>query len=577
MIKNSRLQPPVFARRRLLCVSVALTFGIIVASCATAQGSASDEKEARREFRVRYVSAEAIYFNGGTELGVQAGDKVWIMRNGERVVQLEIKYVSEHSASCLLETEQRQASVVAARLLPVRVEDAVLWMIPLAEFQKRMRPAEAETKAQPATSPRKMLGATTAAPKRYIAARSRNNLLHGQVSLQTFGQKDRSPQPFDFFESSAYLRFTMERLGGTPVRLVTRMRVSQSFRAVYAGDLQRQAWSQRVYEIALEYAAAGAPFEFALGRMLRNDLRGVGYLDGLTLAYRVHPNWKLGVFAGAQPDFYRPGFRFVEKKYGGFVQAQKSFNETSNVALMAAGIGQYQQGHINREYLAAQIDCNWMRHFFLTQYVELDLNRAWRSTLGAGRLAMSNAYFSASYYPASRFSCGLSYDTRRLIRTWETRTLADSLFDQNLRQGWRANVALQPNALVRFALDGGWQGQNEASAIYSAGASAQCSNLWRSGVSVSARFSYFGNAQAAGYYPALDVTRGFGGIVYATLGAGTYLYRNGNANTKQANPWERLRLDFNLSRRFYLSSTVENFHGDTMRFVRGFADLGWRF
>ena len=577
MLKNSRLQPPFFTRRRLLYESVALALWTTVASCALAQGSASDEKEARREFRVRYVSAEAIYFNGGTELGVQAGDKVWIMRNGERVVQLEIKYVSEHSASCLLETEQRQESAVAAQLLSVRVDDAVLWMIPLAEFQKRMRPAEAETKTPSATSPRKMLNASTAAPKRYVAARSRNNLLHGQVSLQTIGQKDRSPQPFDFFESSAYLRFTMERLGGTPVRLVTRMRASQSFRAVYAGDLQRQAWSQRVYEIALEYAAAGAPFEFALGRMLRNDLRGVGYLDGLTLAYRVHPNWKLGVFAGAQPDFYRSGFRFDEKKYGGFMQAQKSFNATSNVALMAAGIGQYQQGHINREYLATQIDLNWKRIFFLTQYVELDFNRAWRSALGASQLAMSNVYFSASYYPAARFSCGLSYDARRLIRTWETRTLADSLFDQKLRQGWRANLAWQPNALVRFALDGGWQGQNGASAIYSAGVSAQSSNLWRSGVSVSARFSYFGNTQAAGYYPALDVTRGFGGIVYATLGAGTYLYRNGAANTKQANPWERLRLDFNLSRQFYLSSTVENFHGDTMRFVRGFADLGWRF
>lgn len=549
-----------------------------MAFSAFAQSTATlNEKDARREFRVRYVTTDAIYFNGGTVLGVRAGDRVWIERNGEKLMQLEVKYVSEHSAACLLAVEATPPSEVAARLLPVRVDDVVLWMLPLPEFQKRMRPAETEPSMQLATPSRKISRATTMAPKRYVAARPRNNLLHGQISTQVYGQNDKSSQPFDFLESSAYLRLTMERIAGAPLRFVTRMRASQGFRSANASGLQQTSPTQRIYEIALEYAAANQSFEFALGRMLRNDLRGVGYLDGLSLSYRMHPNWKLGVFAGAQPDLYHAGFRFEEKKYGGFFEAQKNFSESSRLSLMLAGLGQYQQQHLNREYLAAQIDFDWTRQIFLTQYLELDFNRDWRRQLGAGSVTLNNAYFSASYFPGSRFSCGLSYDARRPLRTWETRTLADSLFDQSLRQGWRANVAYQPNGLLRFALDGGWQGQKETRDVYSAGVSAQVSNLWRSGVSVSTRFSYFGNGSSAGYYPALDVARSFGGFVYATVGAGTYLYRMESAGVAQANPWERVRLDFNLARRFYLSSTVENFHGDTMRFARGFADLGWRF
>ncbi|MEK7727302.1 MAG: hypothetical protein AAB354_02750, partial [candidate division KSB1 bacterium] len=390
--------------KRVVLLSLLSTIaGSVFAQSATP----INEKEAHREFRVRYVTADAIYFNGGTALGVQIGDLVWVMRNGERVLPLQVKYVAEHSASCLLEAETRPQSEVAARLLPVRVDDTVLWTIPLAEFQKRMRPAQAEAKTQSlAAAPRKISRTAPVAPKRYVEARSRNNAINGQMSLQSFGQKDRSPQPFDFLESSAYLRLTMDRIGGAPVRLVTRMRSSQSFRPTSASGLQQQPLLHRVYEITLEYSG---PLELAIGRMLRNELRGVGYLDGLVVGYRVHPNWKLGVFAGAQPDLYRAGLRFEEKKYGGFLQMEKTLRANSNVAFMAAALGQYQRQHLNREYLAAQIDFTWSRQFFLTQYVELDLNRDWRRELSASRVAISNAYFSASYYPAAQFSCGLSF------------------------------------------------------------------------------------------------------------------------------------------------------------------------
>ena len=130
--------------------------------------------------------------------------------------------------------------------------------------------------------------------------------------------------------------------------------------------------------------------------------------------------------------------------------------------------------------------------------------------------------------------------------------------------------------MTRFAIDGGWQGQKNSPAVYSAGISASATSFLY-GLSFNARLSYFGNSLSSGYYPALDLSRSFFGVVYATLGGGAYVYRVGNGISSQTNPWERIRLDFNLARRFYLSSTLENYHGDTMRFVRGFADLGWRF
>ena len=83
---------------------------------ASAQPTPND---ARLEFRVRYVTAEAVYFNGGTTLGVRPGDKVWVMRGSQRIVQLEVKYVSEHNASCLFDRELVQRENIPA----VRVDD----------------------------------------------------------------------------------------------------------------------------------------------------------------------------------------------------------------------------------------------------------------------------------------------------------------------------------------------------------------------------------------------------------------------------------------------------------------------
>ncbi len=536
----------------------------------TGTATAQNDKEARREFRVKHVTLDAVYFNGGSALGVRPGDKVWLMRNGERLMPLVVKYVSEHSASCLLDSTA-QAGVKPA----VKIDDVILWTISMAEYLKRIPPAS-EPERKPA-SHRPLRRPSTPAPKRYAEARRQsNNEVSGQLSLQSYGQQDHSPQAFNFQESSAYLRLTLERLGGLPMRLLTRARSVRNTRQLGNGGWQTQAVAHRVYEMALEGETVATPFEFAVGRMLRSDLRGAGYLDGLALGYRFGSHCKAGVFAGFEPDLSGYRFRSSEKKYGGFLQMKMPAGKQGELGVVLTGVGRYRNGEISREYLAAQTDFNWLQQLYLTQYVELDLNRAWRNAR-ASALALSNVYFNATCYPQEKVSLGLSYDARRLIRTWETRTLADSLFDSSLRQGWRGQVAYQPTALYRIALDGGRQGQGNAPAVYSAGCTASAAELWRSGLSVNARFSYFGNALARGYYPGLEISRRMLAMLYVSLGGGIYSYRMSNPASTQNNPWERLRLDAHFNRTLFLSATVERYHGDTMRFVRGFGELGWRF
>jgi hypothetical protein len=537
--------------------------------------SGTTSSEVSLNFRVRYVTAEAVYFNGGSADGIRPDDHVWVIRNGQKILLLKVKYVATRSACCLLKKENGEN---LAETVSVRTDDLILCMLPKQTFLERTSVSSPSAPEQPAASLRQKARTSPVAPKRRTdRLKKADNLLNGQISLQSFGQKDRSPQRFDFLESAAYLRLDFERPAGLPLRLVARVRSSRNYRQIGTNRTQQRPALHRVYEIALEYNSSISPVELAIGRTLRYELRGVGYLDGLVLGYRINEVWKAGVFAGTQPDLYRYEFRSDQKKLGGFVQMKTPLGKSAEINFGATGIGQYVQQQVSREYLAAQVDFNAARQLYLTQYLEIDFNRRWRRQMSASALDLSNAYFNATYYPRPSLSFGASYDARRLVRTWETQSIADSLFDQALRQGGRASVTFQPTALVRLALDGGLQKQKGMPDGYSANISANVSNLWRSGVGLNTRVSYFSSGLTAGYYPGLDLSRSFFGVIYATLGGGAYIYRMGNGGQSQSNPWERLRLDANLTRRFFLSSTLENFHGNTMKLVRGFIDFGWRF
>lgn len=526
------------------------------------------------EFSVRYLTPEAVYFNGGTINGIRAGDRAWVVRNGQKLMQLEVKYVAEHSACCLLKTE---TSATGADII-VRPQDRILVVIPREEALKRTRPTE-----QPPQERRTAVSAPQArvapnSPKRYaIPRRNANNVLSGQISLQAFGQRDQSAQRYDFFQPSAYWRLNFVRPSGLPLRFIVRGRSSQNYQRLGTTNLPPQPAQHRVYEIAAEYTGAATPIEIAIGRLLRNELRGVGYLDGVTFGYKANSTWKTGAFYGTQPNPYDYKFSLTEKKLGGFVQMKTGLGKEAELLATATGVGQYMQRHVSREYLAAQADFSLARQFYFNQYFEIDYNRNWRRQASGRAINLSNIYFNAAYYPRNWVSLNASYDARRLVRTWETHVLADTLFDRALRQGWRASVSLQPAALFRLTFDGGVQKHRDTPDMYSAGVFASVSNLWRSGVSVSGRLAYFGNSLSAGYYPALDLSRSFFRVLYLTAGGGAYIYRFQNGDKSQVNPWERLRLDINLTRRFFLSSAFENFHGETMQFLRGFFDLGWRF
>jgi len=374
------------------------------------------------------------------------------------------------------------------------------------------------------------------------------------------------------------VRLRAERLAGTPVRMEVRLRSRQSYRSnPLNSQLQRQETINRLYELSVEYAPVDGVVEFAAGRILRNEIRGLGYLDGLAAAYRFGGGVKAGFFAGSQPELYRSSFQFQEKKLGGFVNYKNALRGEGEFSTTLAAVGRYSRQQVSREYLALQSDLSFSRRLFVAQYIEMDINRRWRREMEGSRISFTDFFLNATYYWPHALSAYLSYDARRNVRTWETHDIADSLFDNLLRKGVHLGVNVQPLPSTRVSVDGGLRTSPNAENVYSGSIAITQSNILRSGVTFNGRMSYYGNSLSKGYYPNADVSWQLFRRLQCGLSAGAYIYSFGQPARRQTNPWERLRLDVNLSRLLFFSGTVENYNGDTMKFFRGFVDLGVRF
>jgi hypothetical protein len=516
---------------------------------------------------IRYLTREALYLTAGTADGLRIGDKVQVMRNGRIVAQLEVKFVAEHSASCLLEGVSEE----------IRNDDKAVWAISREEFLKRTQPEVGPAEVAPAT-PQTRKSASMPSPRPTKSSRRtiRTRPVSGQVSLQAVLQRDNSSSRYDYFEPSAYIRLRGDRIAGAPLQFGLRLRTRQSYRTNPVNSrLEQRDTINRLYELSIEYAPGDGDVEISAGRILRNEIRGLGYLDGLAGSYRLGAEIRAGLFLGSQPELYRSSFQFDEKKLGGFFNYKHILRGNGEFSTTLAVIGRYRQSQVSREFLVLQGDLSLSRKLYVSQYVEMDVNRQWRRDAEGSALSFTDFFLNGTYYVQPSLSFNISYDARKLVRTWETHSLADSLFDDALRRGLHVGVQLRPMQSLNISINAGMRTSSNNENVYSGGLAVTQSNFLSSGLGISGRLSYYGNSLSKGYYPGADVTWRLFNRLHGSIGAGAYIYDMPASN--RTNLWERLRLDFNFTSRLFCSGTFENFHGDSMKFIRAFFDMGVRF
>jgi len=512
-------------------------------------------------YRVKYISAENVYLDAGKMNGLQVGDQLVIKREGRIVAEIEVKYVSDHSASC---------SIVHSKLTIKAGDRVYLQKSTATEDTLSMTPILSEDRPDKLQDNQME---SAASQKR------RRSPFSGTVSLQYYYWKDLYETQLDFSQPTLRLSLRGRQLWGKDYNLRVRARLRHNQRArALNSNAPEQEWRNRVYEVSFSYDNIHSPINYQLGRIISNKFSGVGYIDGILLQYNASVNFHAGIFGGSQPQWQYSNFQTSIQKYGAYLHYNTGDYSGGRFESTLAAAGEYHGSTVSREFIYFQNSFYLSQKWTVFQSAEVDLNRSWRKEVAGKNISLTNLFISAQWNILSHLMVGAMYDNRQNYLTYETRTLADSLFDEALRQGLRGTVTLiLPQNYRLFGNFGIRKRETDTETTKSYAAGLSKTNFLLPSMRIYLNAAGFSNFFTRGLNYSLLVGRYLGNRMNLDIAYGGYLYSLKADNSNRTNRWVRVNMLTDLIGRFFLSGQYQYDWGDDMKGHRVLFEIGYRF
>jgi hypothetical protein len=406
--------------------------------------------------------------------------------------------------------------------------------------------------------------------------------LSGSVSIQWYqfiDAQDSTKSDLSFSQPSLRLNFKARQLWSKDFNFYIKLRSRYSNRASrFSNSSLNEKLSNRIYTLGFEYDNENAPVNFKIGRIISTKLSGVGYFDGAMLQFNASSKLKFGVFAGAQPQWQYSDFQTTFQKYGLFTNyIQGDFRSMRFESTLAAA-GEYHNGTISREFVYIQNRLSNSSNWHIYQSMGLDINRKWRKEISGESVSISNLYVSGRYKFSKIVSAGISYDNRKTYLTYETKSIAEELFDDAQRQGLRTNLSVTFPQKIRLSGSFGLRKkENESKTTHSYNASISKNDLLIKNLRGSLSFSGFSNLYTNGYNPSIRLTQYLNAGHSFGISGGGYIYSLNEGNEQRSNNWAGVDTYFYLIKKIFLTANYEYNWGDDSEGHRILAELGYRF
>jgi hypothetical protein len=346
----------------------------------------------------------------------------------------------------------------------------------------------------------------------------------------------------------------------------------------YSNDVPKSQWRNRIYEFSFGYDDSRAPVNFQVGRIISNRFSGIGYIDGILVQENLSEISKLGVFAGTQPQWQSSDFQTSIQKYGAYYNYIKGDYQATRYEGTIALAGEYHSSIVSREFFYLQGNYNRTDRWGAYGNAELDINRGWRKAKTKQALSLTNLYLSGRHKFTNWLSASLSLDNRKNYWTYETRSIADTLFDSALRRGVRGNLDFRfPHDYSLYAGFGVNKRKTDTGATYSYSVGLNKNNFLFQKNFINTQFAGFNNTFSNGANTSLRLGRYIGRGNYLNLGYGNYFYNIKSGGNKRLNQWLMVGGQFELKYRFYSSCQYEYDWGDDLKGNRILAEFGYRF
>jgi hypothetical protein len=520
---------------------------------------------AKEVFSVTYLSAEHVYINGGKSDGLFAGAKLRVTLKDGSQSDLEVVFAAEHSSSCAIVGGRGRVSVGDKAVLVVSA------------------PAEAATAAvAPEDSvhgPALVDTAAVWAPTSSKGPARDATLVSGGISLLLYDWSDNSAANLDFTQTTARLSLKARRLWGQDLNFVLRGRVQYDLRAkTYYEGADQKDWDNRLWEFSLAYGALSGPLNLVAGRILPRRAGAAGYIDGALGEWQFSEKLGVGLFGGGSPDWLSSDSGVSLMKGGAYLFYATGAPDRFRFEQVVGAVGEYHGGEVNREYVVLQGRFGESQGWGVDHTAQIDVNRGWRKEKAGSSVELSNLFVNGWTRIGHRVRLSMSYDNRANVWTYETRSLVDSLFDEGLRQGARAQLELSAGPHTWMSGAFGYHTRSgEPNPTLSCSGTLRQNNVFVTGVSIGLQAAGFDGPFEKGYSYAATLTRTFlrGSMIEGAYGA--YSYSATDGTTYRRTQWFELSGQMDFTRSSYGGARIQYESGDDIAGFRSMLEIGYRF
>lgn len=512
---------------------------------------------------VSYISADHVYLNAGSAAGLSAGLRARVVRNEQTIAVLEVVFTARHSASCKVVSQ-------TGEILP---GDAVVYE------------AEAVSESPEVPDPGTGVGVDTGMAVRtreFPAGRSRPVARPGpRVTGYVAVQWDHSDETADRNLSNDFLSLPFrlraeDLLGGAELR--ARGNFRHISRSGYSDRTPASEWRNRIREVALVRDDRRQDFHFAAGRVSTRFTASVGPLDGASFDYRVGPGIRVGGFGGFVPDWGDLNFSTDSKLAGVSFHLDRVSGSGRYLDLILAGVGRYTAGEVSREYLSVTTSWRDGTRLSLLQAAQVDLNRDWRKSAGQNTLELTSLALTGRYALNRQLAVNLGYDDRQPVRTWEARSLPDSLFTDAGRTGWRAGLTWRSRAGRNLSLWGSLRDEERTGdRTTSWNGSLLLPRLTGAALDVRLALRGFDGPRLSGWSPTIDVAHRLRRGIRLSAEGGYHVYDDAGDLPDRSNTWLAVTGSADLARRWSTHLEYRRDWGDDIAGNRLFLELRRRF
>lgn len=546
----------------------------------TSPAPASQPAPLRTEFHVRYVNSTDVYIDAGRDAGLDEGTKLVIKQAPTQtgnpinetplepgiLAKLTVISVASVSAVCHVEASARE----------ITVGDTVA--LPQSEIEKLIG--------------KNALGNTRKYPM--VVSFTEGDPLDEEIR-ETIPQ---SPLPevnqangrigFDFstiqglgsntFTSSVYgmlFRARITRIARTHWNLDGYWR-GQFRSAATPTQPTIQDLINRTYQMSLTYVNPDSPWLAGIGRLYLPWASSLEVIDGGYLAGQITDHNILGIFAGSTPDPTAWNYDPRRKLGGMFMNTHGGSFDHFRFSSTAGGGIQLLDWKTDRPFVFTENDISFKRLFSVYHSMQID-----RPTANPGTPALDfgigQSLLSARFQVHRRVSLDLTHTYFRDVPTYDASLVGTGLLDKYLFQGINGGGRVEfPFRFTGYFTIGQSSTSTDTKDSGNKMYGASLARIWKTGVTIDARYSKFDSAFASGTYRTLTVSRDLGDWFRLNLQGGKQSFTSPLV-TDNGNYFANLSLDTNLGAHYFFESGFTTQRGGSQNYNQWTAIFGYRF